>query len=158
MNYSINKSHVFSISSFLLGVASATFYIKYTDYKNCKKKEEDKLLNDGYGSELCDQSVFDGSQRTTINKCEKNKEVVKDDNEEMKTSEEWNNEDTNIKILDYDGWNDCENFNNFWENTLITKEDYIIRRNLSTILFISRNEENEENGENDDNINYDNLL
>lgn len=140
MNYSINKSHVFSISSFLLGVASATFYIKYTDYKNCKKKEEDKLLNDGYGAELCDQSAFDGSQRTDINKCE------------MKTSEEWNNEDTNIKILDYDGWNDCENFNNFWKNTLITKEDYIIRRNLSTILFISGNKGNE------DSINYDDLL
>lgn len=53
----------------------------------------------------------------------------------LKTSHDWYMEDSGVIIKDPDGWGDVEDPEKFWKTELITKEDYILRRNVSTVSF-----------------------
>lgn len=156
MNRSVNKGLVTIAATFLLGVIGTTWFLKFRGCKECKRREEEDLFSDNV--ELCDQSAFDGSQRVDkgdnivetieaeVSKDEMydGKEKQKDEedkfiiNEEMRTSQEWYRNDDKVNIKDADGWRDNEDPEKFWKETPITKEDYIIRRNLSTLSFNSK--------------------
>lgn len=153
MNKSVNRGFLTAAATFLLGVVGTIWYFKSQDCKECKRRKDDELFSDNV--ELCDQSAFDGSQRVD-NIIENNLEEVNKDemyvgeekqkedeeeyviNEEMRTSQEWYRNDDKVNIKDVDGWRDNENPEKFWKETPITKEDYIIRRNLSTLSFNSK--------------------
>ena len=55
---------------------------------------------------------------------------------EIKTSADWQKELIEITVIDPDGW-DRKNYQYSWHEELITKEEYLRRRSLSTCM--SRN-------------------
>lgn len=138
MNKSINRGLVAAVATFFLGVVGTIWYLKSS------KDDDDDV-------ELCDQSAFDGSQRVetvkTVETVEDKLEEVNTDqthiNEEMRTSQEWYRNDDKVNIKDADGWRDNENPEKFWKEIPISKEDYIIRRNLSTLSFNSNGDKSE---------------
>lgn len=149
MNHSVNKGLVTAAATFLLGVIGTAWYLKSLGCKECKRREEEELFGDSDGVEQCDQSAFDGSQRVEAEVSrdemydgeEKQEEFVI--NEDMRTSQEWYRNDDKVNIKDADGWRDNEDPEKFWKETPITKEDYIIRRNLSTLSFNSKGDKSD---------------
>lgn len=137
----VNKSFLTTVATLFVGIVSTVYYLKFHSSEECKKSEEDELFEDEK-LEGCDQSAFDGSERDYVENeiclSEENndldKQIITD---EMKTSQEWYNNDNNVCIRDPDGWRDNKDPKKFWENTPISKENYIIRRNLSTLSFTS---------------------
>lgn len=66
-------------------------------------------------------------------------EIVKEESDPMKTSQEWYEDDGKVIIKDADGWKDTDDPKQFWHKIPISQEDYLIRRNLSTISINSLN-------------------
>lgn len=81
------------------------------------------------------QSELDVEEKTENIKTK----ITKEELNPIKTSQEWYNDDGKVIIKDADGWKDTDNPKQFWEKVPISKEDYLIRRNLSTISINSLN-------------------
>ena len=60
----------------------------------------------------------------------------------LRTSDEWQRLNSNIVVIDPDGW-DRENHKKNWYEELITYQEYVQRRELSTCMFKKEKDEKE---------------
>lgn len=146
-----NKGFLTTVAALFIGVVGTTWYLKFRDCEECKRYEDDDQ-----SAERCDQSTFDENEKKSIKTIDDTlkteskdniylgKEKVEEDtlgeqviSEGMRTSQEWYRNDNNVCIRDPDGWRDNEDPKKFWKDIPISQEDYIIRRNLSTLSFRS---------------------
>lgn len=61
---------------------------------------------------------------------------------DLKTSEEWQKFDPEIKVLDPDGWN-RSNYQYSWYEEQITYLEYLKRRSISTVMWNKNNKKQE---------------
>lgn len=158
-----NNNMSVAFVTFFLGVIGTAWYFKFRGYK---RGEDDELYSTDL--EVCDQSAFDGSERVAedveVGEDDKVIETVEDVfeeeptyemyhiNEEMRTSQEWYHNDKNVNIKQPDGWRDADDPKSFWNKVAISKENYIIRRSLSTLSFNSKGDKNDPFPDDDDEL------
>jgi hypothetical protein len=72
------------------------------------------------------------------------KKVEKIDADELRTSAEWNAEfESDIKIVDHDGWN-RKDFKESWASEKITASEFLKRLLNSTVAFVERSDKSAE--------------
>jgi len=106
--------------------------IKVDIQKKCK---DDNIYIDKYDEEDDDDKDY----RYYLDSIENPEEINDDDNiyadkykDSLLTSNQWYNLDNYCDIVDPDGWRKESVPNHYWYNVLITRKNYLNRRNKST--------------------------